>query len=366
VKARILSIALALVSSLALGAVDAPTGEKAARSEIDAHMSKALEAIESRHLSEAIRSYVAVLAIAEAFPSLGSKSDEARSALARIGTRLTLEPSSDWTDAKGTQIAGSTRALARGDGLAPAVFLFESFGELKSPVADASITFRFVRNSGSLVASAATDAYGKANSSVASLHEPGEEAVIRAYPEFAALGRSYAFTEVFRDFAYLPSVNAARIAALERSEFGPSDDPKSIAAVTGALEPLGIELSPQNGKLSEALFLEAFGGKSSALLSLGLSDSLPYAAFAFVEVAASRQMEYDGKKYGIYTASAEISFRIVRSDGTVLLSLKPESAMGQGGSREAAVADAYKRSSEALSAALQKRGGQIEKLLKSE
>jgi hypothetical protein len=66
-------------------------------------------------------------------------------------------------------------------------------------------------------------------------------------------------------------------------------------------------------------------------------------------------MEYDGKKYGIYTASAEISFRIVRSDGTILLSLKGESVTGQGGSRDAAVSDAYRRSSEALSAALQKR-----------
>ncbi len=365
-KARILSLALALVSPLALGALDELANEKAAHAEVDAYLSKALEAIDAKHLSEAIRSYVAVLSIAEDYSSLYSKEREARAALSRIGTRLSLEPSSDWTDEKGTQLAGSTRDLARGFAPAPAVFLFESFGELKSPVADAPITFRFERNSGALLSSVATDAYGKANSSVASLVEPGKEAVIRAYPEFTALGLSYTFTDLFRDFAYLPSVNAARIAALERSEFGPSDDPKSIAAVTGALEPLGIELSPHNGKLAEAIFLDAFGGKGSALVSLGLSDSLPYAAFAFVEVATARQMEYDGKKYEIYTASAEISFRIVRSDGSLLFSLRPESAQGKGGSREAAVADAYRRSSEALSAALQKRRGEIGLLLRSE
>ena len=367
-KARILPLALALslIPALAALAADAPAGEKAAAAEADAYMAKALEAIETRHLSEAIRSYVAALARAEAYPSLRPRAAEAEAALAMIGARLTLEPSSDWVDAKGAQTAGSTRELAKGGGRAPAVFLFESFGEVKSPVADASISFAFERNSGTLIGSAATDAYGEANSSVFSLDEPGEEAVIRAFPEFLVDGRAYAFKDVFRDFAYLPSIDAALVASLERSEFGPSDDPKSIAAVSEALGPIGIELAPRNGKLSEPLFLDAFGGKLSALAAMGLSDSLPYAAFALVEVSPSRQMEYDGKKYEIYTASAAIGFRIVRSDGSVLFSLKPASAMGQGGSREAAVADAYRRSGIALSAALRERGEEIGRLLKAE
>lgn len=365
-KARILSLALALAFSLAASAADAIVSEKTAAAEIDAHLSRAREAIDSRHLSEAIRSYVAVLAICDSFPAFRAKAEEAQSALARIGTRLSLEPSSDWIDAQGTQRSVTSRDLAKGLALSPAVFLFESYGDVKSPVPDASITFKFVKNSGSLIPSATTDAYGKANSVVASLDAPGEDAVIRAYPEFSYRGRKYAFADIFRDFAYLPSVKAAKIAVLERSEFGPSDAPRSIAAIATALEPTGIQLSPYNGTLSESLFLKAFGGESSALLSFGLSDSLPYAAFALVDVAAARQMVYDGKSYDIYTAEATISFRIVRADGSVLFSLENASAKGQGGTRQAAVADAYGRSSAVIADALIKRRDKIKLLLASE
>src|SRR5208283_506610 len=104
----------------------------------------------------------------------------------------------------------------------------------KSPVADAPVYFQFIKNSGSLVAFVTTDAYGKANTTVASIDEPGKDAIIRASPVFKARGKTYAFQTVFRDFAYLPPANVVKILALESSELGVSDNPRSVDAAATA------------------------------------------------------------------------------------------------------------------------------------
>lgn len=87
--------------------------------EMNVYLSKAQDAADSNHLSEAIRSYVTVLALADESPSPEAKAtaDQATAALARIGTRLTLEPSSEWVDSNGAQIAGSSRSLGQEGGL---------------------------------------------------------------------------------------------------------------------------------------------------------------------------------------------------------------------------------------------------------
>jgi hypothetical protein len=349
-------------------AADPVRGESVILAEIDAFMAKAASAIESHHLSEAIQSYVSILSLAEenASPAIQKKAQEANSTLEAIGTRLSLEPSSDWIDAKGNQKTFPSRKLGRDGAPSPAVFLFENFGDVKSPVADASISFMFIKNSGSLLSSVTTDAYGKANSTIEKLDKPGEAAVIRAYPEFRARGKSYAFSSVFRDFVYLPAVDAALITALERSELGASDDPKTISAVVEALRPTGLDLVPFNGKLSEDRFRAAYGGEVGALESLGLSENRPYAALVLIEVANARQMEYEGKTYAIFTAEAACGFRLVRSDGSVLLSLAPGPVQGRGGTRAAAISDAYKRAAEALSSALRNRLADITSSLAAE
>jgi hypothetical protein len=365
-------LAAQLAGSLA-GPLAAPLGAQAAApagtlAEMDGYMSKALDALDSNHLSEAIRSYVAVLALAGDSPSAAAKAKaaDAEAALARIATRLTLEPSSEWIDPKGSQIAGSSRSLGKDGGLSPAVYLFESFGTGKSPVADAPIFFQFAKNKGSLVALVTTDAYGKANTTVAKLDEPGKEAVIRAYPVFRSKGRDYAFQGVFRDFAYLPPANAAKVIVLESSELGSSDNPKTVDAVVGALKPLGLELTPLNGKLQADNFRKAFGGDAGALASLGVGGGSPYAALVLVEVESARQMEMNGKKYNIFTARASTTFRLVRANGSVVMSLQLDSIKGQGGTLEASVADALRQAGQAIGPALSDRQADIKKAILTE
>jgi hypothetical protein len=368
VKIPLLPMALLLVVPLAAPLGAQASGASGALAEMDGYISKARDAIDSNHLSEAIRSYVAVLAMAEEGPSPAAKAKaaEAEAALARIATRLTLEPSSEWIDPKGSQVAGSSRNLGKEGGLAPAVYLFESFGTGKSPVADAPIFFQFTKNKGSLVSLVTTDAYGKANTTVAKLEEPGKEAVVRAYPIFRSRGRDYAFQGVFRDFAYLPPANAAKVIVLESSELGASDNPKTVDAVVGALKPLGLELTPLNGKLQADRFRMAFGGDAGALAALGVGGGSPYAALVLVEVEGARQMEMNGKKYNIFTARASTSFRLVRADGSVVLSLLLEAIKGQGGTREASIADALRQAGETIGPALRDRQADIRKALMTE
>jgi len=255
-------------------------------------------------------------------------------------------------DSAGTQISALTRGVGKDKALNPSVYLFESFGMGKSPVPDASIYFEFIKNSGSLVQMVTTDAYGKANTTVARIEAPGMEAVVRAYPLFRARGKAYAFKSVFRDFAYLPPSNIAKVTALETSELGANDNPQVVDTVMAALKPAGLQLSPYNGKLAPATFILAFGGDPQAFADFGAGAS--YTAFALVEAADIRQMELNGVKYNIYTSMTKVTFRLVRSDGTVVYTLPLDSIKGQGGTKEAAVSDGYKRAREALGPAIQR------------
>jgi len=324
-----------------------------ALAEMDSLLAKARDAIDSNHLTEAIRAYVSVIAIHEEGPSPETMAEagQAATALARIGGTLTLEPASEWVDPKGTQIAGSTRSVGKDGALHPSVYLYESFGAGKAPVPDAPIFFEFAKNSGSMVQVVTTDAYGKANTTVARIDEPGKDAVIRAYPLFRARGKTYAFRSVFRDFAYLPPANIARVVALEISEFGASDNPQVVDSTIAVLKPVGLQLAPHNGKLAPDSFKLAFGGDAKALAAFGAEA--PYTAFILVEATDIRQMELNGKKYNIYTCAAKATFRLVRSDVTVVFALPLDALKGQGGTKEAAVADGYKRARDALAPALQ-------------
>ncbi|HOX33268.1 MAG TPA: hypothetical protein PLB91_13135, partial [Spirochaetales bacterium] len=263
--------------------------------EIDALLAKAAESADSNHLAEAIRAYIAVIAIYEEgrSPQAAARAERAAAELARIGGRLSLEPSGEWMDPRGAQMAGGTRRAGKPGSLEPSVYLFESFGSGKSPVPDAPIYFEFAANSGSLVQLVTTDAYGKANTTIAKIDEPGKEALVRAYPLFRSRGKTYAFRSVFRDFAYLPPANLARVLALESSELGASDNPQAVDAAIAALKPAGLQLAPFNGKLAPEAFRLAFGGDAAALASLGAEA--PYTAFVLVEAADLRQMELGGK-----------------------------------------------------------------------
>jgi hypothetical protein len=345
------------VATLAAAPASADAGNPASLAEMSSYLTKAQDAADSNHLAEAIRSYVTVLALADESPSPGaqSKADRASEELSRIGTRLSLEPAGEWVDSKGAQIAGSSRSLGKEGGLSPAVYLFEDFGSGKSPVADAPVYFQFAKNTGSLVAIVTTDAYGKANTTVAKLDEPGSDAVIRAFPVFRARGKSYAFQSVFRDFAYLPPANVVKVLALESSELGVSDNPRTIDPVAEELKRTGLQILPYNAKLDTDNFRKAYSGEVKALAALGVDAASPFAAFVLVEVSSARQMEYNGIKYDIFTAATTLNFRLVRSDGSIVYSLPIDGIKGQGSAKQAAVVDAYRRAGATIGPELQKR-----------
>lgn len=364
-KALLLAILLAIL--LASGSIPSSSQTDPANQarEAETLLAKARDAIDSNHLSEGIRSYVGVIALfedsglAEARPA----ADAAASELARIGARLSIEPAGEWLDAKGTQLAGLTSLVGKPGALAPGLYLYENFGSGKSPVPDAPIHFEFTKNTGSIVGLVSTDAYGKANTTVTRLDEPGKEAVVRAYPVFSARGKSYAFKSVFRDFAFLPSAKVARIVAFASSELGQAGDPLTVDTLVSALESSGFKLTPYNGALEAEGFRKALGGDPAALAAIGADASSPYVALALVEVGEIRQMELNGKKYNIFSGQARASFRIVRADGHAVWALPLEGIRAQGGSREAAVADGYRRAREALMAELRKRSAQVEDAL---
>jgi hypothetical protein len=66
-------------------------------------------------------------------------------------------------------------------------------------------------------------------------------------------------------------------------------------------------------------------------------------------------MELNGKKYNIFTVAATVNFRLVRANGSIVYTLPLDGIKGQGGTKEAAVADAYKRASDSVGSELQKR-----------
>ncbi|MBN2875619.1 MAG: hypothetical protein JXM71_11035 [Spirochaetales bacterium] len=328
--------------------------------EIDALIAKARSAIDANHLAEGIKFYISALANATN-AGRRSRADEITGTLNAIGARLTLEPHESWLLPDGSQKTGISRAAARGDGMMPAVYLYESYGYAKSAVPDAFIRFEFVSNEGNLTASVATDARGLANTSITTIAQPGKDAVVRAYPIFTADGYSYAFKTVFRDFSFVAPPNLALVAALEKTPAGESANPRVLDSVASALKPLGIEVVPFNGVLASKSFNAAFGGDATALSTLSGSVKAGFFALVHVDVAQPTRMEFQGKVYNIYIANAKATLRIVRADGTVVFAEAKDGVRGQGGTEQAAIDDCLVKVRNELSAMIAGRSDTIKK-----
>jgi hypothetical protein len=316
--------------------------------DIDALVAKARSSIDSNHLSEGIKFYISALAKASK-AGKRSRADEINGTLNAIGTRLTVEPHESWLEADGSQKTGSSRSAARGEGLMPAVYLYESYGFAKSAVPDAFIRFEFVANEGNLNASVTTDSKGLANTSITSISSPGKDSVVRAYPVFTADGYSYAYKTVFRDFSFVAPPNLALVAVLERTPAGESANPRVLDSVASSLKPLGIEVIPYNGVLKSASFNAAFGGDAKGLSALAGTAKAGYFALVHVDVAAPTRMEYQGKVYNIFIATAKATLRIVRADGTIVFAEAKDGVKGQGGTEQAAIDDCLVKVRDALS-----------------
>jgi len=340
----------------------AQAGSSSARvdAEIDALTEKARASIDANRLSEGLKFYITALAKASS-GGRRAKADEINGIIAAIGARLTLEPHESWLQADGSQLTGNTRTASRGSGLMPAVYLYESYGFAKSPVPDAFIRFEFLSNDGTLTASVATDAKGLSNTNIAAIAAPGKDAVIRAYPVFTDGSHSYAFKSVFRDFTFSAPPNLVLVAALERTPSGESANPRVLDAVATGLKPLGVDVAPFNGILAPAGFNAAFGGDARALATLRGSLEPGYFALVHVDVAKPTRMEYAGKVYNIFIASAKATLRIVRADGTVVFAEAKDGIRGQGGTDQAAIDDCLVKVRDELSSILGSRADTLKK-----
>ncbi len=321
-------------------------------------------AFDSNHPVEALRHLVSLLAVDdESAPEADASRRTERAELARkadaeltaIGARFTMEPTDEWI-AEGKQLSGSTRDLAKGSGLKPAVRLVVNYDFGKAVVADAPVRFAFAKGIGDVGASGTTNANGVASASVRSIARVDEPVVIRAVLAVSSRGRTKVFSEVFRDFTYLPSTRTARVVALERTAgadgkaAAAQDYSPLVDAVSRGLSDSGLELLPSDGALDPAGFMAALNGDPSAVAK---ALSLGGAPAAFLVIAASdcdapRQMVLQGKAYEIYTAIARATVRVLRSDGSVVDARPQVSARGQAGTPDAAVKAALKAVREAV------------------
>ena len=373
---KIVSLNLAipiLLAALLLSCASTPRdkgkNEVALKSECDALFLKAQEALDLGHFSEAIHSYVSVLAIARGREdgALDEAAAQAESRLSAIGASLSIEATPEWLDARGNQLSGDSARPSSPGSPSPAVYLSINYGSAKAPVADAPIRFAFTSNGGSLLPLASTDAYGRANTSVASIDRGEEEAVIRAYPEFSSRGYTFAFPSVFRDFIYLPSASTAALALLvDCEEAGlPLSNRESLDLLSSALAPLGLDFLPLDEESFNEPIRRALAGDSRSageLCALASPGSRP-AAYLFVlglSLSKASQLEYGGKKLNIFSAKAAISLRILRSDGGQVYALPPlRLEDGQGGTAEKAIRDALAKANAALALEIPKRLGEI-------
>ncbi|MFH2113805.1 MAG: hypothetical protein ABIJ86_04780 [Spirochaetota bacterium] len=328
--------------------------------EIDALIAKAQESIEANRFAEGMQFYISALGRASK-AGMKARTDELVGILNAAGTRLTIEPHESWIADDGSQGAGDVRSAARGEGLMPRVYLFESYGFGKSVVQDAMIRFEFVNNDGKLSATVRTDARGMANTTITAIASPSRDATIRAFPIFSSEGFTYALKTVFRDFSYLAPPNIALVMALERTPAGFNENPRVLDAVSSALKPLGVQTISYNGVMASDRFMAAFGGDSKELASFAGSVSPGYFALLLVEVGAPVQMQLQGKLYNIFTATGKATIRIVRADGTIVFAEAKDGIRGQGGSDQAAIDDCLVRIRSEMTSLLDDKAVAIQK-----
>lgn len=336
------------------------TTDSALAKEIDALVARAKESIEANRLAEGMQFYISALGRATR-SGMKARTDELTGILNTTGAKLTIEPHENWLAPDGSQRAGDVRTAARGEGLMPTVYLYESYGFGKSVVPDAMIRFEFVRNDGQLNTTVRTDLRGMANTTISSIASPGQDATVRAFPVFSSEGFTFALRTVFRDFTYLAPPNIALVMTLERTPGGYSENPRVLDSVAGSLKQLGVQTINYNGLMAPDRFMAAFSGEADALAAFAGTSSPGYYALLLVEVGAPVQMQLQGRLYNIFTAPGKATLRIVRADGTVVFGEAKDGIRGQGGSEQAAIDDCLVRIRTDLTALLADRSASIQK-----
>ncbi|MCX7025785.1 MAG: hypothetical protein NT080_14395 [Spirochaetes bacterium] len=328
---------------------------------------KAGDAFDNNHPAEAVASYVAVLSVGSHDASSEAKElmDKANAELTRIGTMLSIDPGDEWVGQDGKQLGGSTRNVGKTTGLNPSVYLYLNYGAGKTTLADFPIHFEFARNSGVLIQDVATNAYGQANTTISKLDSTGSEAIVKAFPFFTVRGYTFAFRSVSRDFSYLPPLNIARVVVLERSEFGVSENPQLLDAAIAELKSTGLQLTAWNGAIDTATVISSFQGDNDALRKLfGSAGNAAYMVFAISESGAAQQLVVGGVKRNIWLNSGSATVRIVRDDGTVVISLILPNVKGQGNDAQTTAANCFMQLRKNVVAEIRSRISDINAALK--
>lgn len=334
-----LAIVLALASCVSAGS-PATAPEKPApvfsEADIGAIIAQGDRAMESNHLAEGIRYYVAARGHARQ-SSLEALAASLDKRLLDLAGRLSLEPHDSWLGPDGTQLPGSTRDASGGKGTMPAVYLYSSYGYEKSPVADASIRFVFTANEGELTALVRTDAKGLSNTTISSVKNPALDAVVRAWPVFESDGFTWEVSSVYRDFAYKAPQRLALVAALERTPQGQGGNPRLLDAAAEGIKALGVDTLPLSAALDAATFAKAYGGSREALAAMAPSAKPGYYALVLAEVREPNQVTVGGKTYNIYTTTGTLTLRLLRADGSLVKAVLKDEVRGQGGTPSDAV-----------------------------
>ncbi len=321
---------------------------------MESYIAKGGEAFGLGRTSEAIKQYVATLAVYDKLKTKDADSrrlkDKAERELAAIGTVLSLEPGTEWLDVGKNVISVSTTEAGKKGALNPTVTLAVNVGSGRTVVSEAPILFSFIRGSGTLSnAVSVTNEYGVANCLVLSLENPNKEAVIRATVHYTVQGFTYSFQQVKCDFTYSPPSKNAVIVVLDHSEEGASKNPLMIDAVYNAWNDVGVSFAPYNGTLLGDDFFDVYNGNKQSVKALGSTIGVNYLFVVYTDVYSVTQTKFGGKEYNIFKAGAKVSLRIIRvEDGAILYSTSADSVSGQGNSKSAAIADAYRNAVAAL------------------
>jgi len=279
-----------------------------------------------------------------------------------------LEAGDEWIREDGTQRAGNVRDLAKGGGLMPVVRLVVNYDFGKAVVADAPIRFAFVDGIGDITLTDTTDANGIASTVVRSLSRTDKPVLIRAMLVISNRGKTRAFPEVHRDFAYVLPARTARIFASEGPASVSSEKPVTSSgsapladSISRALKGTGLDLLPAEAGLDPKTFSAALQGDLGAIqraCNLG-GISVSYLVLADVQYDPPRQIVLNGKTYNIFTSTARTQIRIVRSNGTVAITRPLISVKGQGGTEAAAIQSALMEARKAVEQDLSVHVGEI-------
>ncbi len=335
---------------------------------LDQYLGHGLDRLEHGAVAEGISQLVSVLAEARAAgsgsPQVKELVDTAQTELGKVEAGLSLEPGPEWLDANKNQITASSVKVGGEGTLEPSIILTYNFGSGKALVTGAPVFFEFIKGSGLLTSSVATNDYGQANCSIARLDDPNQETVVRASLVYRVKDYTYRFEAVSRDFVYVPPARRATIVVLERAGDYVAQDPVILDAVYNGLGEVGLEFSQYNGLLLGQEFMRVFGGDPDSIRRMGVEKEVSYLVMVLNDTYSVDQVELDGRKYNIFKSRTTATTRIIRvSDGKILYSGTVQGIAGQGGRADRAVIDGLRRAAEAMADKLRAEVGKINQAL---